>query len=65
MSEVLSLSLSLSRISNAIDDEVMYANMNFTGRGHAGQRWEDYQKTQTLLKGVEPHKKKYWHKTHS
>ena len=38
-------------------EEELYANM-FTGQGNAGQRWEDYQKTATLLKGVDPPKKR-------
>ena len=44
--------------SNEGEEEELYANMNFTGKGNAGQRWEDYQKTATLLKGVEPPKKR-------
>ena len=51
-------SFSLLNSNEEGGEEELYANMNFTGQGNAGQHWEDYQKTATLLKGVDPPKKR-------
>lgn len=39
------------------DDEPIYGNMNFKWQGkNAGDRWENYWKTKTIMRGIDPPK---------